>query len=57
LVDSTGGEYEEYTVEHFYGELKPEKINTLEFGVGYEVLILTLMQITTSVIIKIKLSM
>ncbi len=27
---------EEYSVETFYGELKPEKINTVEFGVGYD---------------------
>ena len=33
LVDSLHNEYKE---EHFYGELKPEKINTIEFGVGYD---------------------
>lgn len=26
----------EYTEETFYGELKPERINTIEFGLGYE---------------------
>lgn len=30
------GQYYEYTEEHFYGELKPEKINTMEFGIGYD---------------------
>ena len=30
------GQYYEYIEEHFYGELKPEKINTIEFGIGYE---------------------
>jgi len=33
--DSTG-QYYEYKEEHFYGDLKPEKINTIEFGIGYE---------------------
>lgn len=33
LVDSNNNEY---VVETFYGELKPERINTLEFGFGYE---------------------
>jgi outer membrane receptor protein involved in Fe transport len=30
------GQYYEYKQEHFYGELKPEKINTIEFGIGYD---------------------
>jgi outer membrane receptor for ferrienterochelin and colicin len=33
LVDENNNEYVEET---FYGELKPEKINTIEFGLGYE---------------------
>ncbi len=33
LVDEQNNEYSEET---FYGELKPEKINTVEFGIGYE---------------------
>ncbi|HHE37950.1 MAG TPA: TonB-dependent receptor [Candidatus Cloacimonetes bacterium] len=33
LVDSLN---QEYSIETFYGELKPEKINTMEFGIGYE---------------------
>jgi len=36
LVDTTTTPYSNYTIEHFYGELKPEKINTMEFGIGYE---------------------
>ena len=30
------GQYYEYSEETFYGELKPEKINTMEFGIGYD---------------------
>ncbi|MCF7919181.1 MAG: TonB-dependent receptor [Candidatus Cloacimonetes bacterium] len=36
LYDSLGVPYDNDKEETFYGELKPERINTLEFGVGYE---------------------
>ena len=35
LQDSVGDYYNQ-DEEHFYGELKPEKINTIEFGIGYD---------------------
>ncbi len=35
LQDSSGIYYNQ-DEEHFYGELDPEKINTVEFGVGYQ---------------------
>lgn len=35
LQDSVGNYYNQ-DEEHFYGELKPEKINTIEFGIGYD---------------------
>lgn len=35
LTDSLGNYYNQ-DEEHFYGELKPEKINTIEFGLGYD---------------------
>jgi len=35
LTDSLGNYYNQ-DEEHFYGELKPEKINTIEFGMGYD---------------------
>ncbi|MDA3813586.1 MAG: TonB-dependent receptor, partial [Candidatus Cloacimonetes bacterium] len=35
LQDSLGNYYNE-TQETFFGELKPEKINTIEFGIGYD---------------------
>jgi outer membrane receptor protein involved in Fe transport len=35
LQDSTGAYYNQEE-EHFYGELEPEKINTIEFGLGYD---------------------
>lgn len=35
LQDSLGNYYNQ-DEEHFYGELKPEKINTIEFGIGYD---------------------
>ncbi len=36
LVGEDASGYYEYSEETFYGELKPEKINTMEFGVGYD---------------------
>ncbi|MBL7108159.1 MAG: TonB-dependent receptor, partial [Candidatus Cloacimonetes bacterium] len=35
LTDSLGNYYNQ-NEEHFYGELKPEKINTFEVGIGYD---------------------
>ncbi len=35
LQDSVGNYYNQ-DEEHFYGELQPEKINTIEFGIGYD---------------------
>ncbi len=35
MIDTLGNFYNK-EVEYFYGELEPEKINTLEFGVGYD---------------------
>ena len=35
MTDSLGDYYNQ-SEEHFYGELKPEKINTIEFGMGYD---------------------
>ncbi|MCK5052311.1 MAG: TonB-dependent receptor [Candidatus Cloacimonetes bacterium] len=35
LQDSLGNYYNQDD-DHFYGELKPEKINTIEFGIGYD---------------------
>lgn len=35
LQDSVGNYYNQ-DEEHFYGELKPEKINTIELGIGYD---------------------
>lgn len=36
LYDEFGNPYGNEDEEHFYGELNPEKINTLEFGIGYD---------------------
>jgi outer membrane receptor protein involved in Fe transport len=35
FIDSLGNYYNQ-DEEHFYGDLKPEKINTIEFGMGYD---------------------
>ncbi len=36
IYDDLGNPIDNQDEEHFYGELVPEKINTIEFGIGYD---------------------